>query len=111
MGWCGQCECSYDVQDNSARGTAPEATALPMSGKVGLAHLAGVWIKDREASDLESYERALDLMRLGSIQKVRRVPEAPCVRPQRCTRLSNSYRPDLVWAKGSRNSTRRDGVI
>jgi hypothetical protein len=32
--------------------------------------LSGVWIKDREASDLVSYERALTLMRLGRLQKI-----------------------------------------
>ncbi len=30
---------------------------------------AGVWIKDTEASDLASYERALDMMGLNGLQK------------------------------------------
>ena len=38
-------------------------------GEVSLSDLTGVWIKDRQASDLESYARALDMMRLGSLQK------------------------------------------
>lgn len=45
----------------------------PLEDTAGLGRLAGVWIKDREASDLESYSRTLDLMRLGALQKVRQL--------------------------------------
>ncbi|KAK9839249.1 hypothetical protein WJX81_004180 [Elliptochloris bilobata] len=32
--------------------------------------LTGVWVKDTDASDAESYDRALDIMKLGRLQKI-----------------------------------------
>lgn len=42
-----------------------------MAGQLIEEHLfmAGVWIKDTNASDLASYERALDMMGLNGLQK------------------------------------------
>lgn len=42
---------------------------VPLSG-VTPQQLSGVWVKDAGASELEGYERALDLWQISGIQKV-----------------------------------------
>lgn len=49
----------------------PNAEETAMTATVAIRDFTGVWIKDRAASDLDSYARTLDLMKLGGLQKVR----------------------------------------
>lgn len=46
------------------------AASQGATAAAGSASLGGVYIKDLAASDMASYERALDLMQLGGIQKL-----------------------------------------
>ncbi|KAK9807520.1 hypothetical protein WJX72_001403 [[Myrmecia] bisecta] len=51
---------------------ASEASSQPMSGaniQSQPINFSGIWIKDQQASDYESYDRALAVMKLGGLQR------------------------------------------
>ena len=64
----------------------PNAEETATMATVAMRDFTGVWIKDRAASDLESYARTLDLMKLGGLQKVRFISlQGITSRCHRCT--------------------------
>ncbi|PSC71764.1 KRAB-A domain-containing 2-like [Micractinium conductrix] len=53
----------------AAEGSDASSGGGPGGGTSSIAALAGVWIKDSEASDAKSFSRACDLMQLSGLQK------------------------------------------
>ncbi|KAK9822756.1 hypothetical protein WJX74_004842 [Apatococcus lobatus] len=57
------------LRDGLDRGSSATAVASPQAASPWTGNLSGVWVKDMEASNFETYGQALDVMRLNGLQR------------------------------------------